>query len=182
MKLGEMKDSPLWGILPAGVKKIIDAAESEGWELNGKGVTLAIRLDRGEPWDLPAYVCWQVGVTPTGKVSFTSGKGGTMNQPLTATEMIDYLSDPTVVYPVQAHDEPEGPTDNEEGKPSALSHEEILELLGATVVETTPESPASPPSSGITAPTVTAKGLRVGMQSAAPSTTTPSPLRVGTKR
>lgn len=88
-------------LLPANVRKVIQAAEENGWQLNGKGASFALRLDH--PTDelaRPFYITWQVGETAKGALSFRYMSAATDTlQPLSAGDVIDYLNDPTVIYP-----------------------------------------------------------------------------------
>lgn len=86
--------------LPHGVRKIIDTALENGWQLNPPGMTLALRLNH--PTDEladPVYVVWSVGRTPTGKISLKFSSAGTRGLvPLKGPDLIEYLQDPTVAY------------------------------------------------------------------------------------
>lgn len=86
--------------LPAQVRKIIDTAIGNGWELNKPGMTIALRLNH--PTDEladPVYVTWIVGRTPKGALSFRFGTCGTRGLvPLKGADLLEYLQDPTVAY------------------------------------------------------------------------------------
>jgi hypothetical protein len=86
---------------------VIKAAEENGWQLNGKGATFALRLDH--PTDelaVPFYICWQVGETAKGALSFRYMSAATATlQPLSAGDALEYLADPTVIYPEEAVEE-----------------------------------------------------------------------------
>jgi hypothetical protein len=88
------------GDLPAQVRKVIDTAVTNGWELNKPGMTLALRLNH--PTDelaQPVYILWAVGKTPTGRMSFKFVSCGTAGLvPLTGPDLLEYLADPTVIY------------------------------------------------------------------------------------
>lgn len=154
--------------LPAQVRKVIDAAIENGWTLNKPGMTLALRLNH--PTDelaQPVYITWVVSRTPTGRLSFKHDSCGTKGlHPLSGADLIEYLKDPTVVYPVE--DEP--PWDTEE----PLSQDELLQSLGASPV------PPSPVSSPISENSASASPLKLtgGTAASARSTQTIKPLRV----
>lgn len=90
----------LWDSLPTSIRKILRAAEDNGWELNGKGLSLAIRLDH--PTDeiaIPLYVTYSVGKTGTGKVSarFMSAATATLKK-LGPRDVLAVLADPTLEH------------------------------------------------------------------------------------
>lgn len=88
--------------LPASVRKVIDAAIENGWELNAPGVTLCLRLNH--PTDdiaQPVYVTWTVGRTAKGNLSFRFMSCGTRGLvPLSGADLLEYLEDATVGYPL----------------------------------------------------------------------------------
>lgn len=87
--------------LPIGVRKVIDTALANGWELNKPGMTVALRLNH--PTDelaQPVYITWYVGRTPKGALSLKFSSCGTQGLiPLTGADLLEYLADPTVIYP-----------------------------------------------------------------------------------
>jgi hypothetical protein len=87
--------------LPANVRKVVDTALANGWELNKPGMTVALRLNH--PTDelaQPVYVTWYVGRTPKGALSFKFSSCGTQGLvPLSGGDLLEYLADPTVIYP-----------------------------------------------------------------------------------
>ena len=90
--------------LPFQVRKTIDTAIEAGWQLNGPGMTLALRLNH--PTDdlaQPVYITWVVGRTPKGNLSFRFDSCGTRGLvPLSGADLLEYLDDPTVIYPTDA--------------------------------------------------------------------------------
>lgn len=88
-------------MLPAPVRKVLAVAGETGWELNGKGLSISLRLDH--PTDdlgVPVYITWQLGTTPGGKVSCRFMSSGTATlQPLSVDDFMEYLRDPTIIYP-----------------------------------------------------------------------------------
>lgn len=87
--------------LPIGVRKVIDAALANGWELNKPGMTVALRLNH--PTDelaQPVFITWYVGRTPKGALSFKFSSCATQGLiPLSGADLLEYLADPTVIYP-----------------------------------------------------------------------------------
>jgi hypothetical protein len=87
--------------LPLTARKVIDAALANGWELNPPGMTVALRLNH--PTDSlaqPVYITWHVGRTPKGAMSFKFSSCGTQGLVrLTGADLLQYLEDPTVIYP-----------------------------------------------------------------------------------
>lgn len=160
MTIEEFKTLPLWGLLPASIRKVLEAAQGEGWDLHGKGATIAFRLDRAQDdLDLPCYVQWEIGVTPKGAQSFRSGKGGVPHAALSASDVLEYLADPTTVYPLEDEpDEPETPAEPLEDAPpwdtSKTDEQNLCASLGAEVVSDKPK----PRPLGVTS-TTPAKGL-----------------------
>lgn len=86
--------------LPPAIRKVIDTAVENGWELNKPGLTVALRLNH--PTDelaQPVYAMWVVSRTPKGALSYRFDSCGTKGQvPLKGPELLDYLKDPTTVY------------------------------------------------------------------------------------
>lgn len=90
--------------LPAQVRKVIDTAIAQGWELNKPGMTLCLRLNHlTDELAQPVYISWVVGRTPTGKQSFKFMSCGTKGLvPLSGADLLVYLEDPTVIYTTPA--------------------------------------------------------------------------------
>lgn len=88
--------------LPASVRRVIDTAIKNGWELNAPGVTLTLRLNHpSDELAVPVYVTWAVGRTPKGNLSFRVDSCGTRGLvPLSGKDLLEYLEDPTIAYPV----------------------------------------------------------------------------------
>lgn len=88
------------GDLPAQVRKVIDTATVNGWELNQPGLTIALRLNH--PTDelaQPVYITWAVSRSPTGRMSFKFFSCGTRGMvQLTGSDLLEYLVDPTITY------------------------------------------------------------------------------------
>src|SRR5215469_18082462 len=95
--------------LPGNVRKVIEAAAANGWQANGQGFTFCMRLDK--PQDelaFPVYVTWQVGTTPKGATSFRFWNSGTATlQKLSASDLLAYLADPTLIWPAEEGQESE---------------------------------------------------------------------------
>jgi hypothetical protein len=87
--------------LSPAIRKILDAAVENGWELAKPGMTLCLRLDNpADELALPVYACWVVGRSPSGKMSFRFSSSATSGlNPLSGADLVEYLKDPTVVYP-----------------------------------------------------------------------------------
>ena len=86
--------------LPPSVRKVIDTAVDNGWELNPPGMTLCLRLNKTDD-DLaqPVYITWVVGRTPKGKLSFRFMSCGTAGLiPLSGADLLEYLADVTTAY------------------------------------------------------------------------------------
>jgi mannose/cellobiose epimerase-like protein (N-acyl-D-glucosamine 2-epimerase family) len=87
-------------LLPANARKVVEAAESHGWELNGKGASFCLRLDHpSDDLAVPFYITWQVGETAKGALSFRYMSAATATlQPLSAGDVLEYLADPTLIH------------------------------------------------------------------------------------
>lgn len=87
---------------PSHIRRILDTALVNGWELNPPGMTLALRLNHPtDPLADPVYVVWTVGRTPVGRMSYRFSSAGTRGLvPLSGADLLVYLGDPTVAYPV----------------------------------------------------------------------------------
>lgn len=150
MTIDELQKSPLWKVLSADARKVLTKAQALGWELHGKGATIVFRLDRDQDdLDLPCYVEWDLGLTPGGAASYTAGRGGVPHRSLTGKDVLEYLEDPSVVYPLEDDCRP--------------SEELVTDILGA-----------SPASSSISVSGVVTSGTpaEAGTRSTAPSTGT----------
>lgn len=86
--------------LPIAVRRVIDTALENNWQLNKPGMTVALRLNH--PTDnlaMPVYITWTVGRTPKGALSFRFMSCGTQGlHKLSGADLLEYLKDPTVVY------------------------------------------------------------------------------------
>lgn len=87
--------------LPISARKVIDKALECGWELNKPGMTVALRLNHpSDELAQPVYITWVVGRTAAGKISFRFDSCGTKGMvPLKPADLLEYLEDPTVIYP-----------------------------------------------------------------------------------
>lgn len=162
------------GELPAQVRKVIDAAVSNGWELNKPGMTLALRLNHPTD-DLadPVYITWTVGRTPTGRLSFKFMSCSTRGLvPLSGADLLEYLADPTTVYmtdeDVKAADAAHAAKEAAKEPPAWDKHKDQMSNLqatiGATVVKVERQSAiatAPPPSVNRAPLRVAAPALRV---------------------
>lgn len=87
------------GSMPPAVKKVLKAAEENGWELNRPGMTLCLRFNH--PTDelaSPLYISWVLKRTPTGKLGLGFDSCSTASLvPLRPADVLEYLSDPTVI-------------------------------------------------------------------------------------
>jgi hypothetical protein len=86
--------------LPISARKVIDTALEHGWELSKPGMTVALRLNHpSDELAQPVYVTWVVGRTAKGAMSFRFNNCGTKGLvPLSPAELLEYLSDPTIIY------------------------------------------------------------------------------------
>jgi hypothetical protein len=154
LTLTELRNHPLWKLLSPDIRKTLTAAQEHGWELHGRGATIVFRLDRAQDeLDMPLYVTWEIGVTPTGGSSWRGGKGGTPAMHLSLEDTLDYLQDPSAAYAMED---------------DCLPSEDLLsKALGA-----------SPTSSSISVSGVVTSGPPepAGARASAPSTGTISPL------
>jgi hypothetical protein len=94
--------------LPSHVRKVAEVATEHGWQLNGKGATLCLRLDHpDDELALPFYITWQLGETPKGALSCHYMSAATVTlQPLSIGDALEYLKDPTLIYPEEHGEEP----------------------------------------------------------------------------
>lgn len=87
--------------LPIAARRVIDKALECGWELNKPGMTVALRLNHpSDELAQPVYITWVVGRTGKGGISFrfdSCGTKGLVN--LKPADLLEYLEDPTVIYP-----------------------------------------------------------------------------------
>ena len=170
--------------LSPAIRRVIDAAVENGWELNKPGMTLCLRLNHpSDELAMPVYVSWVVGRTAKGKLSFrfdsccTSGLDS-----LSGADLLEYLADPTVVYP-----EPE----ESEWDESKSKAENVAKILGPSPAlrrqqgEDIPNpypgiksSEAATPPSPSTEPTSLADALRTSLADARPLRVQAPPLRV----
>lgn len=104
-----MVNDVLAASLPAKVKSILQAADDHGWELNGKGASFCIRLDHPtDEFAVPVYITWQLGRTPKGSLSWRFMSAGTATlQPMSLDDVLNYLKDPTILYPTVLYSEGE---------------------------------------------------------------------------
>jgi len=90
------------GDLPPQIRKTIDTAIANGWELNPPGMTVTLRLNHpSDDAADPVYITWTVGRTPRGKLSFKFDSCATRGlMPLTGADLLEYLADPTLGHPL----------------------------------------------------------------------------------
>lgn len=142
--------------LPSSVRKTLETADENGWQLNKPGMTLALRLNH--PTDelaMPCYISWQVALTAAGKPSMRFVSAGTRGlHSLKGKELLEYLADPTIVYPDDS--------DESEVPPSLQS------IVKASDDQTSSESSSTTDS---TTPTAHLAGTAVAVRSM--QTTTP---------
>lgn len=126
------------GDLPAPVRKVIDTAVANGWELNAPGLTLALRLNH--PTDelaAPVYITWAVGRTSKGAMSFRFMSCATAAlQPLKAVDLLEYLADPTVAYstPEELEDDLDAKAKQPPWDLNATPEVNVMRQLGGTPV------------------------------------------------
>jgi hypothetical protein len=86
--------------LPPRVRKILDTAKAEGWQLNGKGATFALRFDKPDDvLAVPFFMMWQLVPGTEGKLSWRFMNAATATlQPLNYNDALKYLQDTTVIY------------------------------------------------------------------------------------
>lgn len=83
------------------VRKILEAAEANGWSENGVS-TLVIRLSKpADPLAKPFFLRWDLaGRTKAGKPSWRfAGARASNGQPLNLGDALVYLEDTSVIYP-----------------------------------------------------------------------------------
>jgi hypothetical protein len=83
------------------VRKILDAAEANGWTENG-ATTLVIRLSKpGDPLAKPFFLKWDLtGRTAKGKPSWRfAGARARNGQAMNLSDALLYLEDTSVIYP-----------------------------------------------------------------------------------
>lgn len=124
--------------LPAAVRKVIDTAIANGWELHKPGMSMVLRLNHPTD-DLadPVYVSWVVGRTPTGRLSFRFDGCSTRGLvPLSGPDLLEYLADPTVVYPVTEELEAEAAAKEKPPKWDSFAPPEVnlMAQLGGSVI------------------------------------------------
>jgi hypothetical protein len=163
------------GDLPANVRKVIDTATREGWDLNPPGMTLALRLNH--PTDdlaQPVYIVWAVGRTAKGRMSFRFDSAGTRGLvPLNGVELLEYLSDPTIA--ITMDEEAQGDLESREKPPawddSKPPERNVADVLGGTIVSIGRDKPK-------TAAQILAETKRKAVASSNPLKAAPPALRV----
>lgn len=117
----ELMDTPLWTVLPSEIRKVLESAAADGWQLHGKGASIAFRLDKeDDELALPLYLFWQIGKTPTGRVSFRAGSAGTpIMAPMSIADAIAYMADPTLIWPDEEGNDSERADGEEAAKPES---------------------------------------------------------------
>lgn len=135
------------GDLPAQARKVIDTAVANGWELNPPGMTLCLRLNHpSDDLAQPVYVCWAVGRTPSGRLSFKFHGASTKGLvPLSGADLLEYLADPTVAYMTDEDiAEADAKRTEKDRKPWDQSESLVVNLrrqLGAEVIGIETEQP-----------------------------------------
>ena len=138
--MSELEDlaADLTGDMPPGVRKTINTAIENGWQLNKPGMTVSLRLNH--PTDelaQPVYITWVVSRTPKGKLSFKFFSCGTQGLvKLTGADLLEYLQDPTVIYnlPEDAPDDREQMGDSPAWNDKASEVQNLSASLGAKVI------------------------------------------------
>jgi hypothetical protein len=156
--------------LPPNIRKVLDVAAENNWELNPPGVTIAVRLNHAtDKLADPVYISWVVGRTQKGKLSYRFDGCGTRGLvPLSGADLLVYLADPTVVYLTDediqersnAHDERVRPKWDDSAEPEVNA----MKQLGGTLLSVD-RAFSSPPITGkpqeSKSSPVSAKPLRV---------------------
>jgi len=88
--------------VPARLRKVLEAAEDNGWALSKTGCTAVLRLHRpGDEVALPFYVRWDL--LRTGKDAKLSwryhGAMAENGQRLNYNDVFDYIEHPEFIYP-----------------------------------------------------------------------------------
>lgn len=128
------------------VKKLILAAEENGWQLNPPGVTCCFRLNHpSDELAQPVYVTYALGRSPTGKLSWRFMSAATAGLvPLKGQDLLAYLADPTIAYALPDDPEPSRETPEEQvpWNRQASPVANLSAQLGASVVEIRPTTAA----------------------------------------
>lgn len=152
--------------LPANIRKVVNTALENDWELNKPGVTIALRLNhpKDELAD-PVYITWVVGRTASGKISYRFDSCGTRGLvPLSGADLLEYLADPTVAYVVAEEREKEmdDKARNPPWKVDDTPERNTIRQLGGTLLGIQREyAPRVTSKAGVAPSPVSAKPLRV---------------------
>ena len=87
--------------LPATARRVLKAAQENGWVLNGRGLTMVMRLDKPDDEQaVPFYATWQYTFDAAGKGSWRFVNANAANwQPLTFHDVFTVLKDPGRIWP-----------------------------------------------------------------------------------
>lgn len=87
--------------IPPAVRKLLEAAEENGWKWNGPGFTLVGRLHKpDDPLAKPFFMRWDLNRTDKGKWSYRfNGARASNGQPMNLGDVHVYLKDTSVIYP-----------------------------------------------------------------------------------
>jgi len=92
--------------VPARLRKALEAAEDNGWEMSKTGCTAVLRLVRpADEVALPCYARWDLIRTPKGQLSWRFHSAMAKNgQRMNYNDLFEYFSDPSVIYPEDESD------------------------------------------------------------------------------
>jgi hypothetical protein len=104
--IADLADHELSEPLPARVRKVLEQAQENGWVLNGKGLTMAIRLDKpDDPDAVPFCALWTWTLGDKGKGSWRfSGACAANWQPMNFADIFTVLEDPSRIWPEETGD------------------------------------------------------------------------------
>ena len=105
--LADLAQEELEAELPKTVERVLKTAQENGWVLNGKGMTMVIRLDKpDDPDAVPFYCSWQLVIAKDGQRRWQfTGAAAANWQPLTFHDVFTYLKDPSVIWPEEITEE-----------------------------------------------------------------------------
>lgn len=88
-------------VVPARLRKALEAAQENGWELGPTGCTAVMRLYKpGDTIALPFFVRWDLVKTKGDKWSWRfHGSMAQNGQRMNYNDIFSYIEDPQVIYP-----------------------------------------------------------------------------------